>query len=267
MKTFYASFLLGAISTTLVFATLSIFDATKALANSARTVTALNDNKQLIARTITFAGLEWNVKSGKAGPRNNNWLDDPQSVWVDKNGWLHLKIRKIGGTWYSSEIYSKKKFGYGEYLFHVTGKLDDYDPNIVLGLFSYNGDNNEIDIEIANFDDINAPKKSVYHTVQPDMLDSKLPAVSEHVPLNLEGTATSHKYIWQNSGIKWQSYYGHYPAPPSKQSLIKETESSQYKPQPDAEIRINFWLLDEKNGPKNQQEAEVIIKNVFFKQI
>lgn len=57
--------------------------------------------------TIEFAGHTWNVKSGTGGPGPNNWSNSNNSVWVDNEGKLHLKIRYINGKWVCAEIYSQ----------------------------------------------------------------------------------------------------------------------------------------------------------------
>ena len=61
----------------------------------------------LNARTVSFAGCEWTVKTGdNIGPGPNDWSDDTGNVWIDGIGRLHLKIRKEGNNWYCSEIYT-----------------------------------------------------------------------------------------------------------------------------------------------------------------
>lgn len=64
------------------------------------------------ARSIDFAGRKWIVKSGYGGPGPNNWSDSEQSVWIDENEWLHLKIREVDGTWYCSEVYTEEPTQY-----------------------------------------------------------------------------------------------------------------------------------------------------------
>jgi hypothetical protein len=217
-------------------------------------------------RTIHFADIVWDVKCGKHGPGidgKNNWCDDHQSVWVDHNGWLHLKIRKIGDTWYSAEVTSQAYYGYGEYLFYVDGKIDDYDPVTVLGTFSYLNDLNEIDIEVANFN-CGLPKyiNHVVHVLQPNH-DTN---VTERTVLDLEEVETSHKYTWLPSGISWESYKGH-DRSGTPAAAIFNTSYSGDRPQPKspAKIHINFWL-QKLSGPQDGKEAEVVIRNVFFKE-
>jgi hypothetical protein len=214
-------------------------------------------------KTINFSNIDWDVKQGDhLPPRCNNWKDD--NVRVDEKGWLHLKIRKDDETWYSSEIVSKNFYGYGEYLFYVIGKIDDYDPMIILGMFSYRDDKNEVDIEIANFGDLHSNKKSVFHTVQDDRKNGKFCTKAK---LNLQGDATSHKIIRSPSQIEWQSYYGHYESPPS--SLILKTIAPIHKPVEKAKIHINFFLYNACNGlaDKSKKEAEIIIKHVNYRRL
>ena len=89
-------------------------------------------------RIIAFAGRQWVVKSGCGlGPGPNCWSDSEQSVWVDENGWLHLKIREEDGSWYSAEVYTQEPTHYGLHRFYMIGRLDNLDPNVVAAPFLY----------------------------------------------------------------------------------------------------------------------------------
>jgi len=88
------------------------------------------------AKTIRFVGYEWIVKSGThEGPGPNDWNEN--NVWVDQNGYLHLKLTQQGDRWYCAEVLTKDRLGFGRYQFWVVGRLDRLDPNVVLGLFNY----------------------------------------------------------------------------------------------------------------------------------
>jgi len=108
------------------------------------------------ATTLRFSGYDWTVKAGNGlGPGPCNWSDS--NAWVDSDGALHLKLTKVGGTWYCAEIESVQRFGFGEYQFWVEGAIDALDPNVVLGLFNYPppavgpDGTNEIDVELARW--------------------------------------------------------------------------------------------------------------------
>ena len=91
-------------------------------------------------RTILFSGRTWAVKSssgGKVGPGPNYFSNSPESVWVDGEGFLHMKVRKINGAWNSAEIALTQSLGYGRYVLYTASRIDLLDKNLVLGMFTY----------------------------------------------------------------------------------------------------------------------------------
>ncbi len=52
----------------------------------------------LSARTLDFAGPQWQVRTGSGGPGPNSWSDSEQSVWVDASGKLHLDWGNVSGA-------------------------------------------------------------------------------------------------------------------------------------------------------------------------
>jgi hypothetical protein len=205
---------------------------------------------------IQFSGISWNVRSGSGGPGPNLWSGSPNSVWVDAQGQLHLKIIKVGNAWYCSEVYTQQSFGHGEYRFYVAGNVNNYDPEIVVGLFTYETDTREIDIEFARWGD--TANVAGWYTIQP-----VVPGNQHSFPLNLHSSLTTHKFNWQADSINFQSYYGHSPTLPDADSLIQEwTYQGNYIPPVGNErLHINFWLFGG-HSPVNQQEAELVIKAV-----
>ena len=114
------------------------------------------------AKTIRFSGYDWKVKFGThEGPGPNNWSEN--NVWVDQNGYLHLKLTQQGDRWYCAEVLTQDRLGFGRYQFWVVGRVDRLDPNVVLGLFNYPTPDvgpdgtNEIDIEFAQWGKPEAP--------------------------------------------------------------------------------------------------------------
>lgn len=231
-------------------------------------------------RAIQFAGKTWYAQTGQGGPQFNNWSDSRQNVRVDDQAYLHLRIIKDkNSTWYSSEIKSQDTFGYGEYLFYVSSKIDSFDSHVVIGMFSWSDDTNEIDVEItSNFDDPQTepdPKlRRLYHSVQlpgPSEFSKQYDLSYPNYDSNL-GRETTHKFIWEPGKVTWQAYYGHMPGP---SSLIKGMETCYDKtPQPipgNSHLLINFWLVNpgyENNnppkGPHDGRDAELVIRNATF---
>ena len=202
--------------------------------------------------TLDFSGLKWNVSNGFSGPGPNNWFNGINSVWIDNSGNLHLTIRKIGDNWYCSGISAQDTMGYGEYSFSVLSNVELYDLNIVVGLFNYENDTKEIDIEFSRWGD--AASNPGWYVVQPSE-----PLISSlSFPLNLTAPSSSHKFTWTKESIKFQSYQ-------ASCDLIKEwTYQGSKNPIPNQlKPHINFWLF--KGLPtSNQNNAELVISNFKY---
>ena len=209
------------------------------------TISTLSQN------TLQFAGLNWNVKTGTGGPGPNNWSNSSNSVWVDNDGKLHMKIRKLGNEWYCSEVWTEESFGYGEYKFYTETVYENLDKNIVTGLFTYLTDNDEIDIEFSKWGS-NLNNQVGNYVVQPGNLEMFDP--------NMTGDYSTHRFVWLPNNIQFQSWHGHYSQPGP---LMHEwTYTGVNNPEPANEkLHLNFWLF-QGNDPSNQQEAELIINNV-----
>lgn len=212
------------------------------------------------ARTIEFAGLTWDVKVGSGlGPGPNNWSDSTSSVWVDAQGQLHLKIRKVGSTWYCAEVTTQQSFGYQTYLFKVGTDVNQLDKNVILGLFTYLDDPNanEIDIEFSRWG--NAASVAGQYVTQP--------AVSGNInrfDVSTAGTASTHSFTWQAGSIFFQSYQGYHDTLPAAAGLkIHDwTYTGVNIPAESSEkLHLNLWLMAG-NAPSDGQPVEVIINGV-----
>jgi hypothetical protein len=154
------------------------------------------------AKTLQFSGYTWEVRSGGGNPGPcEDWKEG--NAWTDENGFLHLKISKGNGMWHCAEVSTLESFDFGRYQFWVIGQIDTLDPNVVLGLFSYQGPpgTNEIDIEMARWGDPNNP--NLHYTIWPSFADSACQSDMYACPrgesfnFTLSGTYTTHRYIWE----------------------------------------------------------------------
>ncbi len=207
-------------------------------------------------QTIIFAGMSWHTKDSCGSPGPNNWSNSSQNVWVDSLGYLHLKIIKIDNKWYCSEIISDKKMDYGEYIFSINSDVAIFDPNAVVGIFLYQDDNHEIDIEFSRWGITS--NNLCWYTVQPVNSFSQASFALENGFIS-----TTHKILWSKNKIVLQSYTGNYSTIDSSNFVIGNwVYSGIHNPVPDSvRLHINFWLM---NGlpPKNQKNMELIIKSV-----
>ncbi|SDY21708.1 hypothetical protein SAMN05421736_101689 [Evansella caseinilytica] len=223
-------------------------------------------------RTINWSGYTWHVKDSfgsKWGPGPNYFSSSNDNVWVDSAGRLHLKITQRNGNWYCAEVYHTQTLGYGTYRFFIDGRPDLLDPNITLGLFTYDSisadapakNYREIDIEFAKWGHPQALNSQ--YVVQP----YTKPANMLEFQTSLNGYWSTHSFNWTPSEVKFMSLHGHYSDPPSPLEwyLIKEW-SYNGEDIPDSKnerVDVNLWLMDGR-APFNQQETEIVITKFEF---
>lgn len=212
-------------------------------------------------RSITFSGYQWLVKAGSGGPGPNHWSDSDSSVWLDNSGYLHLKIRKSDNIWYCPEVYLNSSLGYGTYKFVVESDLAQFDKNIVVGLFLYEDDTKEIDIEFARWG--NALTVPGWYTIQPPPYTA---ANQHNFDIDSGFLLSSHSFDWLPDKTYFRSIKGVEEVVPPNNNLFAEWTYTG-TPQPTAgneRLHINFWLFQGLQ-PSNKKDAELVIRKVEFK--
>ena len=221
---------------------------------------------EVVLSTIDFAGRTWDVKSGycsignTAGPGPNYWCGDEEDVWVDAYDRLHMKMNYKSALGHYGAVSIKTPVsGCGFYRYSVTdgpnGSPDSFDPNVVLGLFTYDDaptyDNYEIDIEISDWGD-STPDANLWYVTWEDS------SSTNDNTLETFGTGViNHSFTWLPSSITFNSI---------KDSVYMydgvRTGSAVY-PCPTEPIyaRINFWLVD---GDDPASWQEVVIDDFEF---
>lgn len=216
------------------------------------------------ARKIQFSGYQWKVKSssGPVGPGPNYFSDSSDNVTVDRNGRLHLRITQHGGHWYCAEVISTRSFGYGTYRFYVDNNIDNIDPRVVLGMFTWSDTpayhHREIDIEISRWGDTN--NKNGQFVVQP--YTHAINIVRYQIPIGLN--RSTHSFRWQSDTVFCESLKGFFRGQAEKGSIIQQHAFTQDIPEAgDENARINLWLL---NGdpPMDSNEVELVISRFEF---
>lgn len=220
------------------------------------------------AKTLRFSGYVWDVRpAGDGGPGPNHW--NPNNVWVDTKGWLHLKITKDGDQWSCAEISTQRRLGFGRYQFQVIGRLDQFDQNVVLGLFDYPTPDvgpdgtNEIDIEIARWGNPQWPNGN--YTVYPAKSGVTPRSGSHTFHFTLTGGYTTHRFVRTSAQVAFQSLYGHRNDNQNEFAhwIFSPTDPLTHVPQQPLPIHINLWLFRGK-APTNGQEVEVVIQHFTF---
>ena len=218
------------------------------------------------AKTIRFSGYDWKVKSGThEGPGPNNWSEN--NVWVDQDGYLHLKLTKQGDRLYCAEVLRQARLGFGRYQFWVVGRVDRLDPNVVLGLFNYPTPDvgpdgtHEIDIEFAKWGKPEAPMGN--YTVWP--VREGLRRASKRFSVELNGAYTTHRFTWNPTSVTFQSLHGHRDDNSNEFEnwLYQPQEPPSYISQEAMPVEINLWLFHGQ-PPRNGRQVELVVRSFGF---
>ncbi len=213
-------------------------------------------------RKVEFSGRTWIVKQSDipVGPGPNYFSDLEEDIWVDQDGRLHMRIVEKDGRWYSTEVLTAEPLGYGKYIFRLANRVDQLDKNIVLGLFTWDGDApehhyREIDIEFARWGD--EDNENSQYVVQP----WDRPENMYRFDTDLQGAESTHGFDWRADRVFFQSLHGHQPFPgPAEDEIASWTYSGDdVPPAGGAEAVINLWLTGG-TPPSDEQPAEVVIE-------
>ncbi|MDQ3811913.1 MAG: glycoside hydrolase family 16 protein, partial [Chloroflexota bacterium] len=213
---------------------------------------------------LQFAGYEWRVRSAidLEGPGPNYFSDSDEHAWVDDAGRLHLRVAPdADGRWYAAEVISTATFGYGTYEFRVDSRVDDLDPNVTLGLFTWSDDpaqnHRELDIEFALFG-------------QPTGLAGRFTLQPYTEPGNVflfeppASASSTHRFEWLPQQIAFESSID--GGQPGTASLpVAQHVFVNSVPQPGGEhVHINLWL-DAGNAPTDGRSVEIVLRDFAFK--
>jgi hypothetical protein len=225
---------------------------------------SISQGSNQITSTIQFNGYTWNVKNGPLfGPGPNLWSRN--NVWVDTNGFLHLKITKdsVTGKWFCAEVSTQQTFGFGKWQFWIEGRIDRLDKNVVLGLFNYSGIDgfDEMDIEWARWGDKSYPNCN--YTVWP--AENGFKNFSYVKDVVLTGKNTTQRFTRTGSSVSFQSLQGFTNT--DKQQLVSAICTSPPNSVSTLAMPayINLWLM---NGlpPANGKEVEIIVHKFSYTQ-
>ena len=217
------------------------------------------------SRIIEWSGYRWRVKAGTHGPGPNVFSDSPETVWVDAQGRLHLRIWNDGGQWVVPEITLVDELGYGNYEFLTEGRVDEFDPNAILGLFiweyqtDYSGIDsenvaNEFDIEFSRWGDPFNPNNAQF-VAQPYHRPGNLSGFD--LNLNNPTDRVRGEFSWEPDIVRckmWTSV-----SPYIVDFLLHDFDyAGPDIPEPAPRVHINFWLLFG-SAPQSGLEQEAVL--------
>lgn len=239
---------------------------------------------------IVFSGYGWKIKKSTVpvGPGPNIFGGTDSNVWVDQNGYLHLKIAFLNGKWQSSELICTENTGYGTYIFTLGSDVTKMNENIVLGLFTwddntfYSQANSEVDIEFARWFKAN-DTLLLTTSVQPVVFDNATPFTERTFKPQMSVSKlkypSTHAFEWHADNITWNSYSGR--SFPGIEKIANWSFSKNNQPRVKTEggkssvpiiipepgnttnARINLWLLNGR-APSDNKPFEVIIERFDY---
>jgi hypothetical protein len=187
-----------------------------------------------------------------------------EDVWVDAQDQLHLRLSEREGTWYSTEVIADSSLGYGTYVFRLSSRVDQFDPNVVLGLFTWDTgapeyNYREIDVEFARWGDPNAD--NAQYVVQPWTTARNM----HRFELELPGARSTHCFNWTPDQVAFRSYAGFVACPDSGETALGSWTYTgpDIPPAGEENPRLNLWLT-EGTPPSDGQAVEVIVAAFEF---
>ena len=224
-------------------------------------------------RTIQFAGRTWRCKEGAdLGPGPNTFSQSVENVWVDASGALHLRMTTDGSDWLCPEITAEDALGHGDYVFVTRGRVDQLDPNLVLGMFlweyqeSYAGAGqsnvaNEFDVELSRWGDPLAEFNAQF-VAQPYTTPGNLSRYA--LTLGSPDDLVSHAFLWREGQVVCRAWHGDAPEPTAGTLIHAYNYTGADVPRDEApRVHLNLWPIFGA-PPLDGMEREVVIESFRF---
>lgn len=219
-----------------------------------------------VTGTLSWKGLTWNITNGgMAGIAQGS----SSNVFVDANGYLHLKITNAGGVWTASELFSTTKLGFGTYQWQIEGPVDRMDPSVVLGLFPYGpaagigaDGTNELDQEFAFW---NHPTGTNFGWTFYPATGSQVGEKAITFSLN-GGNAVTSRMVWSSTSVVGSLLSGFQPVT-SNTGLISSwtyapANPTTNIPQDALPLGMNLWLFE--SPPASGKNVEIVLRDFQF---
>jgi hypothetical protein len=155
-------------------------------------------------KTIHFSGYDWAVRAAGSDRGGEPLSNDPDNVWVDSKGHLHLRMGERNGRWYCAELYLTRALGLGTYRFVVEDSAH-LPPSAVVSLFTFDDQGladarNELDIELSRWGNPNG--RNAQYVVQPFYVPENV------VRFNAPAGVTTHEFRWASGSVSFRSVHG-----------------------------------------------------------
>src|ERR1700730_5641691 len=209
-------------------------------------------------KMLHFSGYDWLVRdllSYRAGSMNSF---DRANAWTDKNGALHLRVKKNQDGWSCAEVQLTRSLGYGTYLF-VVRDISHLEPSAVLTLFIWDGlgtDENrrELDTEVSRWGSRN--NENAQYVVQPYYMPTNV------VRFNAPADVLTHALHWEPLQVTFTTYAGSQVT--GRSHPLNQHVFTSGVPTAAGEVaRINLYVFGKGEVPL-QHENEIVVEKFEY---
>lgn len=172
--------------------------------------------------------------------------------------------------WSCAGLYTTERFGFGTYRWFVEGAIDKFDPNVVLGLFTYGGTDfiDEIDIEIAKWGRNNSEDSNLSYSVYPragNTTENTSKHISSNTRMTLQGSYTTHQFEWTEDCVSFQSQHGFHNSSMRNVFFTFQTPETFAPNVPilSAPLNMNLWTFKGR-PPTDGKEVEIVVHDFQY---
>ena len=204
-----------------------------------------------VKKSFRFSGYEWiprDSSSDRGGTRNRY---DPENVFVDSAGHLHLRMMRREGDWTSSEIKLTQSLGYGTYRF-VVRDISHLEPTAVFSLFTWGEatSGREMDIEIGRWGEMSS--RNAQYVVQPYYVPANV------IRFEAPAGRLTHTIEWEPGRARFRTW-----AETSGRLIDEHQFTSGVPSAADEAVYLNLYRFETKSS-RLQRDFEVIVEKFEY---
>jgi len=210
-------------------------------------------------KPLEFSGYDWAVRtvaSNRGGTYNSY---DPDNVWTDPSGALHMRITNKSGLWYCAQLALTRSLGYGTYILTVRD-ISHLEPAEVLSMYTFDewhGDQyyREMDVEISRWGDA-ANQNNAQYAVQPFYIPGDV------YPFKAPAGPLTYSMRWKSGSVTFATFRASRNGSPG--ARVSEHEFTSGVPSPgQEEIKLEFYVISSDKYPL-QEGGEVVIEKFEY---
>lgn len=213
--------------------------------------------KPIVSKMVHFSGYDWRVRTTGTGRGGHVNVYDPENVWTDGKGFLHLRIQERNGIWLCAEVSLVRNLGYGSYVF-VVRDTSHLGPSAALELYTADDFRtsdvpNEMNIQLGRWGITDS--QNAQYVVQPFYVSENL------VRFMAPAGVLTHILRWEPGHASFRTVRGS----DLHGAKVNEHVFTSGVPAPDKETaHINLYNYRRSNDSPMKEEEVVIERFEFY---